>query len=67
MSLVTINALMPICRRFSSGDGEYLRVGDRRVPYAVFDNEPEKTDDPERLGPHLEEVCGRLWSIRQGM
>ena len=52
---------------FSSADGKCLVVGDRRVPYAVFDNEPEKTDDPARLGPQLEEVCGRLWSIRQSM
>jgi hypothetical protein len=32
-----------------------------RVPFAVFDNEPEVTDRPEVLGAHLEEVCGRLW------
>jgi hypothetical protein len=39
-------------------------VRDRRVPYAVFDNEPEKTDKPEVLGKHLEEVCTHLWTLR---
>jgi hypothetical protein len=51
--------------RFSAPDPDYLHVGDHRVPYAVFDNEPEKTDRPEVLGAHLEEVCARLWQSRQ--
>jgi hypothetical protein len=50
---------------FSSKDPEYLLVKGRRVPYAIFDNEPEKTDKPEVLGKHLEEVCGRLWALRE--
>ncbi len=50
---------------FSSGDPDWLRVKDHRVPYAIFDNEPEKTDKPEILGKHLEEVCGKLWKLRQ--
>ena len=33
----------------------------RKVPYAVFENMPEKTDKPDVLGAHLEEVLGRLW------
>ena len=51
--------------QFSGRDPNYLRVGEHRVPYAVFDNEPEKTDKPEALGAHLEEVCGKLWQSRQ--
>jgi hypothetical protein len=31
------------------------------VPFAVFDNEPERTDDPAKLGPALEDVFARLW------
>ena len=31
------------------------------VPFGVFQNEPEKTDDPAKLGPALEEVFSRLW------
>ncbi len=49
---------------FSRPDGEYLRVDRFRVPYVVFENEPEKTDRPETLGPHLEEACARLWQLR---
>ena len=50
---------------FSSKDPRYLLVRNRRVPYVVFDNEPEKTDKPEVLGKHLEEVCAKLWSSRR--
>jgi len=39
-----------------------IRVRGFDVPFAVFDNEPERTDDPARLGPALEDVFGRLWA-----
>ncbi len=48
---------------FSAPDPDFLMVGEQRVPYAVFENEPEKTDVPETLGRHLEEVCSRLWAL----
>lgn len=48
--------------RFSAPDPDYLHAGERRVLYAVFENEPEKTDKPEVLGRHLEEVCAKLWA-----
>jgi hypothetical protein len=34
------------------------------VPYAVFENEPEKTADPARLGEELHRVTGRLWTAK---
>jgi hypothetical protein len=40
-----------------------MRIRDFDVPFAVFDNEPEKTDDPARFGPALEEVFSRLWGL----
>jgi len=46
---------------FTSPDPDFLHVGDRKVPYGVFDNMPEKTDDPEEIRPHLQEVLGKLW------
>ncbi len=49
---------------FSSADPEHLIVRGSRIPYAVFENEPERTDKPEDLGRHLEEVCTKLWAIR---
>ena len=50
---------------FTSKDPDHLSVRGKRVPYAVFENEPEKTLDPAKLGPHLEEVCARLWKTHQ--
>jgi len=38
-----------------------IRVRGFDVPFAVFDNEPERTDDPAKLGPALEDVFARLW------
>lgn len=49
---------------FSSADPRFLRVKGIDVPYAVFQNDPEITDQPEKLGAHLEQVLGTLWSIR---
>lgn len=45
---------------------EYLGVKDFKVPYGIFDNMPEKTDKPEVLGAHLEEVLTALWQIHTG-
>jgi len=50
---------------FKGTDPKFIHVSGQRIPYAVFDNMPEKTDRPEVLGPHLESVLSRLWSIRQ--
>ena len=50
---------------FSAGDPRFLNIGNRRIPYAVFDNMPEKTDKPDVLGAHLEDVLKKLWSSRQ--
>ena len=39
----------------------HISVKGIAVPFSVFHNEPERTDDPAKLGPALEEVLGRLW------
>ena len=51
--------------RFKGNDPEFLHVSGHKIPYAVFDNMPEKTDKPEVLGAHLEDVLNTLWSRRQ--
>jgi hypothetical protein len=51
--------------RFKGSDPAFLHFGGRRIPYAVFDNMPEKTDRPEVLGPHLEGALNLLWARRQ--
>jgi len=38
-----------------------MKIRDFDVPFAVFDNEPERTDDPAKLGPALDDVFARLW------
>ena len=45
-------------------DPSFIRVRDFRVPYAVFENEPEKTLDASLLGAELERVTARVWSAR---
>ncbi|MBM3284945.1 MAG: hypothetical protein FJY81_03655 [Candidatus Aminicenantes bacterium] len=48
--------------RFKGNDPEFLHFSGRRIPYAVFDNMPEKTDKPDVLGAYLEDVLKKLWS-----
>jgi len=50
---------------FRGKDPEFIAVSGRRIPYAVFDNMPEKTDKPDVLGAHLEAMMNKLWSLRQ--
>ncbi|MGE5340779.1 MAG: hypothetical protein ACM3SY_04780 [Candidatus Omnitrophota bacterium] len=40
---------------------KFLNVKGFKVPYGVFENMPEKTDKPDVLGAHLNEVTDRLW------
>jgi len=35
------------------------------VPYAVFENEPEKTLDPALIGEELERATAKLWQMRK--
>jgi hypothetical protein len=42
-------------------DHEFITVKGFRVPYTVFENEPEKTLDPKLIGEELERVTSRLW------
>lgn len=43
---------------------DYIEVKGFKVPYAVFDNMPEKTDDPAKIAPELERVTKKLWDMR---
>ncbi len=46
-------------------DPNVLDVNGFKVPYAVFENEPEKTLDLLKLGEELERIMKRLWLVRQ--
>ncbi|HUN64582.1 MAG TPA: hypothetical protein VMW43_00670 [Bacteroidota bacterium] len=43
-------------------DPAVITIKGIRVPYAVFENEPEKTLDPKLLGTELQRVTAALWS-----
>jgi hypothetical protein len=45
-------------------DRNILDVKGLKVPYAVFENEPEKTLDPKKIGEELEMVMGKIWDAR---
>ena len=46
-------------------DPDFLEVKGIRVPYAVFENEPEKTLDPIMIGHELERVMHKLWTAER--
>ncbi|MBI5835971.1 MAG: hypothetical protein HZB25_01890 [Candidatus Eisenbacteria bacterium] len=47
--------------KLAPGLNGFINIKGHQVPYSVFPNEPEKTDDPAKLGPALEDTFGRLW------
>ncbi len=51
--------------KLTSKDPQYIEIKGHKVPYAVFENMPEKTDDPGKLGKELEKATAKLWSIRK--
>jgi len=46
-----------------AADPRYIQVRGHRVPYAVFENMPEKTHAAEPLAAELERTLAYLWSI----
>ncbi len=49
--------------KLTAADPSYITIKGHKVPYAVFNNMPEKTDKPETLGQELERATSRLWQI----
>lgn len=47
----------------SADSQTHININGVNVPYVVFENMPSKTDDPEILGPELDEVFSRLWKL----
>jgi hypothetical protein len=48
-----------------SNDPSFIDVQGFKIPYAVFENEPEKTLDSKLLGEELERVTRRIRAIGQ--
>jgi hypothetical protein len=42
-------------------DPDFIEVRGHKVPYAVFENMPEKTIDPKLIGEELERATAKLW------
>jgi hypothetical protein len=51
--------------KLTSKDPDYIEIKGFKVPYVAFENEPEKTDDPVKLGKELERVTTKLWSMKR--
>ncbi len=47
--------------RIAPGDEGTIQIKGHPVPYSVFPNEPEVTDDLGKLGPVLDSTLSRLW------
>lgn len=52
--------------KLSSKDPGFIEVNGYKVPYGVFENEPEKTLDPKLIGQELERVTRMLWRNKAG-
>lgn len=50
--------------KLEAKDPNYIEVKGIKVPYAVFQNEPEKTLDPQLIGAELERATSKLWNIK---
>lgn len=46
-------------------DPSFIAVRGHRIPYAVFENMPEKTHDPKLIGAELERVTAKLRGMRK--
>ncbi|HTK81567.1 MAG TPA: hypothetical protein VL633_04695 [Bacteroidota bacterium] len=49
-------------QKLTSRNPDVIEIRGHKVPYAVFENMPEKTDDPVKLGNELERAAQKLWS-----
>ncbi len=49
--------------KLEAKDPTHIEVKGFKVPYAVFENMPEKTLDPNLIGEELERVTKKLWEI----
>jgi hypothetical protein len=51
--------------KLAAKDPNYIEVKGLKIPYAVFENEPEKTLDPVLIGQELERATKKLWGMKK--
>ena len=50
--------------RIEAKDPNVIQIRGNKIPYAVFENMPEKTHDPKLIGEELARVTAKLWNAR---
>ena len=51
--------------KLAAKNPNFIEVKGIKVPYGVFENEPEKTLDPTLIGKELERVTQKIWKSRR--
>lgn len=51
--------------KIAGRNSSVIEVNGYKIPYAVFENMPEKTHDPVQIGVELERVTAKLWSMKK--
>jgi hypothetical protein len=51
--------------KIEAADPHHIDVKGFKIPYAVFENEPEKTLDPKLIGQELGRVAKKLWGMKK--
>ena len=50
--------------KLAAKNPDYIEVKGFKIPYGVFENEPEKTLDPKLIGDELERATQKIWKLR---
>jgi hypothetical protein len=50
--------------QIEAGDSSFIDVREHRIPYAVFENMPEKTLDTKLIGVELARATAKLWALK---
>lgn len=50
--------------KLEANDPNFIEVKGFKIPYAVFENEPEKTLDSRLIADELQRVAKKLWSMK---
>ena len=50
--------------KIAAKNPKYIEVKGFKIPYGVFENEPEKTLDPVLIGKELERATQKIWKLR---
>ena len=50
---------------FEAKNPNFIEVREHKIPYAVFENMPEKTLDPKLIDEELQRATAKLWAIKR--